>query len=100
MSAEGEAAEVVRVERGASLREVSRGGPVDRRELEEAMLGPRRQEAEEVADVRPRLDAAEAAAGEQRREQRVDGAALVAADEEPVLAPTASRRSASSLALL
>jgi len=48
--------------------------------------GPSGDQAEQVAQVRPGLDAEHPAAGEQRREDGVDAAAVVAADEEPVLA--------------
>lgn len=55
-------------------------------ELEDAALGPGRQEAQQVAEVGPGLNAVELAVGEQGDEDRVDAGALVAAQEEPVLA--------------
>lgn len=48
------------------------------------MLRPIGQEAEDVAKVCPWLDVAEAAAREERRKERVHGAAVIAADKEPV----------------
>ncbi len=60
--------------------------PAERRELEETVLRPLRQQAEDVAQVRPRLHVTESAAREERREERVHGAAVVTADDEPVLA--------------
>jgi hypothetical protein len=56
--------------------------PVERRELEERVFRPLRQEAEDVAEIRPGLDGEELAAREERREECVDGAGVVAADEE------------------
>src|SRR5262249_54392326 len=58
--------------------------PVSGSELEDAAQGPVRQEAEEVAQVSPRLDLVKLAAREQRDESRVDLAAVVATDEEPI----------------
>ena len=60
--------------------------PGGRGELEDAAPGPGRQEAQQVAEVSPGLDAVELAAGEQGDENRVDAGALVVAEEEPVLA--------------
>jgi len=61
--------------------------PVGGRELEDAAQRPAWQKAEEIAHVCERLDLVQAAAGEQGHEGGVDLAAVVAADEEPVLAP-------------
>jgi len=60
--------------------------PEGRGELEDAAGGPGRQEAEQVAQIGPWLDAVELAAGEQGDEDRVDAGAFVATEEEPVLA--------------
>jgi hypothetical protein len=51
------------------------------------MLGPLGQQAEDVAEVRPRLDVAEATTCEERREGSIHRAAVIATYEEPVLAP-------------
>src|SRR6476469_9671468 len=61
--------------------------PVSGSALEHPARRPARQKAEQVAHVAERLDLVQAAAGQQRHEGRVDLAAVVAADEEPVLAP-------------
>src|SRR5690242_179903 len=61
--------------------------PIGRGELEDAMVRPRGQEAEEVADVRERLDVVEPRTGEQRDEDAVDAGAVIAADKEPVRRP-------------
>jgi len=50
------------------------------------MLWPAGQQAQDVAQVRPGLDVAEPTTREQRGEDGVDVAAVVAADEEPVFA--------------
>ena len=55
-------------------------------ELEDAGGGPVLDEAEEVAEVGPGLDAVELAAGEEGDEDRVDASALVAAEKQPVFA--------------
>lgn len=55
-------------------------------ELEDAALGPGRQEAQQVADIGPGLDAVELAARQEGDKDRVGMGALVAAQEEPVLA--------------
>src|SRR4051794_56995 len=83
---EREAANRIGVEQATHV--VALGGslPLERREIEERVRRPARQEREDVAQVRPRLDGAELRAREQRGEGRVHGAAVVAADEEPVLA--------------
>ena len=60
--------------------------PEGRGELEEAILGPPAQEAEDIAEVSPGLDAVELAAGEEGDEDRVDAGAFVAAEKQPVLA--------------
>src|SRR5579872_4424490 len=60
--------------------------PVHGSELENAAMGPARQEAEEVAQVGPRLDVVQLAAREKRDESGVDLSGVVGADEEPVLA--------------
>jgi hypothetical protein len=60
-------------------------GEARRRELEHTRAPPAREQAEEIVQVGPRLEAVELAA----RERRGGGIALgavVAADEEPVLA--------------
>lgn len=56
------------------------------RQLEDAARGPGGQQAEEVAQVGPRLDAVHLAAGEQADEHDVVACAIVAAHEQPVLA--------------
>src|SRR5215213_10317450 len=61
--------------------------PVGGRELEDSTARPARQEAEEVAEVGPGLDAVELAAGQQGDEGDVDDGAVVAAHEQPVLPP-------------
>ena len=87
-----EAAERVGAEEPPNLFSLARLVPRDGRKLERAVLGSLREQAEDVAQVRPGLDVAGTATREQRREERVDGAAVVAADEEPVFATM--RRSA------
>jgi hypothetical protein len=59
--------------------------PICGRQLEHPMEWPSRQEAEEVAHVAERLNLVQAAAREERDEGGVDLAAVVAADEEPIL---------------
>jgi len=61
------------------------GAPVQRSELEQAVHGPARDQAEDVAQVAPGLDAVELAAREQGDEVGIDLCGVVAADEEPVL---------------
>jgi hypothetical protein len=98
---ERETTELVLVEKLLHVAACTRLVPHEGREFEESVLGPSRQQAEDVAQIRPWLDVAESGARERRSEDGVYGAAIVAADEEPVfLRPTASRRSASSLMLL
>src|SRR5262245_19019139 len=58
--------------------------PIRRRELEHPATGPARQEAEEIAQVRPRLDAVQRAAREERYEHGVDQGAVIGADKNPV----------------
>ena len=53
-------------------------------ELEDSALGPGGEEAEEVAEVSPGLDAVELAAGEEGDEDRVGTGSLVASEEDPV----------------
>src|SRR5256885_1691071 len=60
--------------------------PVCRCEIEDAGLRPLGEKAEEVAQVCPRLETVELAAGEQGHEDRVRLRSVIAADEEPVLA--------------
>src|SRR5258708_8987278 len=61
--------------------------PVGGRKLEDAGVGPRGKQAEEIAEVGPGLKLVQATAGEERDEGRVDLGRLVGADEEPVAAP-------------
>src|SRR5229473_337879 len=58
--------------------------PVGRGELENAVMGPARQEAEKIAHVGEGFDLVEPRAGEQRDEDGVDPGSVVATDEEPV----------------
>ncbi len=58
--------------------------PVGRREFEDATPGPTGQQAEQVPEVRPRLDPEQAAARQERDERGVHLGGLVGADEEPV----------------
>ena len=57
--------------------------PVERRQFQQPVLRPGWQEAEDVAEVGPRLDVVHPAAGEQRDEGGVGEGAVGAADEEP-----------------
>src|SRR5437762_2255385 len=59
--------------------------PEGRGQVQDAALGPARQQAEQVPQVGPGLDAVELAAGQQRDEGGVDLGGFVVADEEPVL---------------
>ena len=59
--------------------------PVDGGEVQVAANRPARQETEEIAQVGPGLDVVELAAREQRHEGRVDVAAVVTADKQPIL---------------
>src|SRR3990172_9262427 len=74
--------------------------PEGRRELEHTALRPARQQAEEIPQVGPRLEAVHLTAGQERDESRIDLCALVASHENPVFLPTASRRSSRSETLL
>ncbi len=58
--------------------------PIGGSELEDAGIGPAREQAEEIPDVAERLDVVQASAGEERDETGVGHRAVVAADEEPV----------------
>src|SRR6516162_3090406 len=58
--------------------------PINRCQLEHTLAIPTRQQAEQVAHVCERFDAVELAAREQRDESRVDIAAFVASDEQPI----------------
>jgi hypothetical protein len=61
---------------------LTRLAPSNRRKVEEPVLWPARQQAEDIAQVGPWLDVAESAAREQRSEGGIDGTRVVAADEE------------------
>src|SRR5687767_7836177 len=99
-SGEEDAAEDVRNETLLSLRLMARRFPMDGCEFEDALFGPARQQAKDIAQVGPGLDRVHLAAGQEGDEGRVGFGSLVAAEEEPVLRPMTSRRSAFSLALL
>ena len=58
--------------------------PIGGSELEQAIGGPSGEQAEQISEVSVGLDAVEPRAGEEGDEDRVDGGAVVAADEEPV----------------
>jgi hypothetical protein len=60
--------------------------PVGRSELEQTSLRPIGQQTQQVAQVVARFDAVPTAACQQRHENRVHLAAVVAPDEEPVAA--------------
>jgi hypothetical protein len=72
-------------EKGANVVAIAGGLPLDGGELERSVFGPSREQAEEVAQVRPRLDVAEPCACQERSERGVDGAGVVVTDEEPIL---------------
>src|SRR5262249_44493640 len=55
--------------------------PACRRQLEHASLRPGRNEAEQVAQVAPRLDAVQLAAGQERDKRGIDLAGVVVAPE-------------------
>src|SRR5687767_7158694 len=59
--------------------------PIGRGELEDSVFRPVRQEVEEVAEVTPRLDSVQLAAGDQRNENGIGNSAVFGADKEPVL---------------
>jgi hypothetical protein len=61
--------------------------PVGGSELEDAALGPTREQTQQVAHVAERLDAVEPSTGEQRDETGIGDAAIITADEKPVSAP-------------
>src|SRR5947208_3456694 len=79
------ATEDVRVEGLLSLAFLEGLSPGGGGELEDAVMGPARKQAEQVSYVRKGLDLVQAAAGQQRHDGGVDLPAVVAADEEPVL---------------
>ena len=81
-----QAAEDVGVEAQLSFLLLSSLLPEGGAELEDAGGGPGGQQAQQVAQVAPGLDAVQVAGGEQRDEGGVDAARLVVAQEEPVLA--------------
>src|SRR4051812_37470302 len=58
--------------------------PIGGSELEQSLGGPAADEAQQVADVRDRVDSVESGAGEQRDEDGVGLGAVVVADEKPV----------------
>ena len=82
--AEGSATEDVGVEPLLSVLVLEGLVPVRGSELEDAATRPAGEEAEEVAQVGPRLDLVELAAGEEGDEGGVDLGGVVAAHEEPV----------------
>src|SRR5690606_4582400 len=86
MLAEGDTAEDVGGEELLSLWLLERLLPGGGGELEDAGARPGGQQAQEVAEVAEGLDAVHLAAGQQGHEERVGAGAVVAADEEPVLA--------------
>ena len=81
---EADLAEDVGVEPLLSVRVLESLFPVDRSELENALLIPARQQAEDVSQVPRRLDVVELAAGQERDESGIDLPAVVAAKENPV----------------
>ena len=60
--------------------------PIGGSQLEDALGGPSRQEAEQIADVGERLDPVEPGAGQERDEDGVDLAPVLATDEDPIAA--------------
>src|SRR6266404_4681119 len=84
---EGDATEHVGVESLLSVALLEGVAPERGRELEEAMLGPARQEAEQITQVGVGLDTEHAAARDERHEDGVRLRAVLAADEEPVSTP-------------
>ena len=82
---EHDATEDVGVQDLLSLAFLEGLAPVRRGELEDAVAGPTGHQAEQVAHVREGLEFVEAAAGQERHEDGVGLASVVAADEEPVL---------------
>ena len=87
--AEDDATEDVRVEGLLSLAFLEGLAPVGGGELEDAVAGPARKQAEQVTDVRQGLDPVQAAAGQERDEGGVDLASVVAANEEPIFSADA-----------
>jgi hypothetical protein len=83
--AEREASDRILLEQLANVVPVACGLPLDGGEFEKTMFGPRGQQAETVSQVCPRLDVAQSAAREERREGRVHRASVVVTDKEPVL---------------
>src|SRR6185295_2662830 len=59
--------------------------PIGGGELEDAVAGPARQEAQQISHVREGLDLVQPRAGQKRDEDGVHPGAVVAADEHPVL---------------
>jgi hypothetical protein len=84
--AEGDRAEDVRSEPLLSILLLGGLVPVGGSEVEDVASGPARQQAEEVAQVGPRFDRVQLAAGKQGDEGGIDVAAVVAAQENPVFA--------------
>ncbi len=82
--AEGELAVGIGGELRAHVVARRRGGPVHGGELEDLVLGPAREQAQQVAQVGPRLDADHATAREERGEHGVDVPTLVAAQEDRI----------------
>lgn len=78
------ATEDVRVEPLLSLGLLESLLPVHRGEFEQAMLGPARQEAEQIAQVDLRVESVHARASEQGNEDGVHDSGIVAAEEELV----------------
>src|SRR5688500_903607 len=60
--------------------------PEGRSELEDATPGPRREQAQQVAEIGQGLDPVELAARQERDEEGIGAGALLAAEEQPVLA--------------
>ena len=98
--AEGEGAVGVGGELGLNVFARDSGGPVDGSEVEDLVLGPARQQAHEVAEVGPGLDADHAAAGEQRGEGALTWPPSSLPRNIQFLRPTACRRSSRSEMLL
>src|SRR5271166_5464632 len=58
--------------------------PVERRELEHALALPVGEQAEQIAQITPGLDAVHLAAGQERDEGRIGFGPLVAPEEKPI----------------
>jgi hypothetical protein len=56
------------------------------RELKDAMPGPARQQAQDVANIGPKLDVEHAEAPKQLDEESVGPGSVIASGKEPVLA--------------